>query len=276
MHTHICAHACKCTDRTKRGEFTRLFPHHPWGKNHTCFICVPEKRPLLGSQQVPSNFSFSSSVCIPPTPGSLWCQSLLFPVLLTHITPGTFQGERRPQSPPGITSFSTTSVLQFVFVVVFIFLTNYLLYFAILYWFCHSLTWIRHECTCVPHPEPPSHLPPHPIPLTAGLLVLASQFPFIWNGPYFPFDPFIFIYFWNSLLKIHIEGNPFFSVWCPRKAGLSDGRMQSCSHNHSQDTEQGRHLQRGLALGLWRSVPLGPPTPGPLDLFSVTVIPLFL
>ena len=30
--------------------------------------------------------------------------------------------------------------------------------------FCHSLTWISHGFTCVPHPEPPSHLPPHPIP----------------------------------------------------------------------------------------------------------------
>ena len=29
--------------------------------------------------------------------------------------------------------------------------------------FCHTLTWISHGCTCVPHPEPPSHLPPHPI-----------------------------------------------------------------------------------------------------------------
>ena len=29
--------------------------------------------------------------------------------------------------------------------------------------FCHTLTWISHECTCVSHPEPPSHLPPHPI-----------------------------------------------------------------------------------------------------------------
>ena len=36
-------------------------------------------------------------------------------------------------------------------------------YFTILYWFC-PLTWIHHRCTCVPHPEPPSHLPPHPIP----------------------------------------------------------------------------------------------------------------
>ena len=31
--------------------------------------------------------------------------------------------------------------------------------------FCHTLTWISHGFTCVPHPEPLSHLPPHPIPL---------------------------------------------------------------------------------------------------------------
>ena len=50
----------------------------------------------------------------------------------------------------------------------FLFLENlfvYLFYFTILYWFCHTLTWIRHGCTCVPHPEPPSLLPPHHIPL---------------------------------------------------------------------------------------------------------------
>ena len=40
-----------------------------------------------------------------------------------------------------------------------------LFYFTILYWFCHTSTCIRHECTRVPHPEPPSHLPPHTIPL---------------------------------------------------------------------------------------------------------------
>ena len=31
--------------------------------------------------------------------------------------------------------------------------------------FCHTFTWISQGCTCVPHPEPPSHLPPHPIPV---------------------------------------------------------------------------------------------------------------
>ena len=31
--------------------------------------------------------------------------------------------------------------------------------------FCHILTWISHGFTCVPHPNPPSHLPLHPLPL---------------------------------------------------------------------------------------------------------------
>ena len=38
-------------------------------------------------------------------------------------------------------------------------------YFTILYWFCHTSTWIHYRYTCVPHPEPPSHIPPHTIPL---------------------------------------------------------------------------------------------------------------
>ena len=36
-----------------------------------------------------------------------------------------------------------------------------LLYFTILYWFCHTLTWIHHGCIWAPNPESPSHLPTH-------------------------------------------------------------------------------------------------------------------
>ena len=36
---------------------------------------------------------------------------------------------------------------------------------TILYWFCHTSTWICHRYTSVPHPEPLSLLPPHTIPL---------------------------------------------------------------------------------------------------------------
>ena len=54
-------------------------------------------------------------------------------------------------------------------------------YFTILYWFCHTSTWIRHGYTCVPHAEPASHLPPHTIPLghpsapTSSILYPASN-----------------------------------------------------------------------------------------------------
>ena len=41
----------------------------------------------------------------------------------------------------------------------------FIYHFTVLYWFCHTLTWIHHGCTRVPPPEPPSHFPPHPIPL---------------------------------------------------------------------------------------------------------------
>ena len=52
----------------------------------------------------------------------------------------------------------------------FLLLLLLLFYFTILYWFCHTsrmhgLPCICHGCTHVPHPEPPSHLPPHTIPL---------------------------------------------------------------------------------------------------------------
>ena len=30
---------------------------------------------------------------------------------------------------------------------------------------CHTLTWISHGFTCIPHPDPPSHLPLYLIPL---------------------------------------------------------------------------------------------------------------
>ena len=47
----------------------------------------------------------------------------------------------------------------------FSFLSFFFLNFTILYWFCHTSTWIHHGYTHVPHPEPPSHLPPRTIPL---------------------------------------------------------------------------------------------------------------
>ena len=57
---------------------------------------------------------------------------------------------------PGLISF----ILFYLFI-------SFLIYFLLynLYWFWQTSTCIHHGCTRVPHPEPPSHLPPHTIPL---------------------------------------------------------------------------------------------------------------
>ena len=47
----------------------------------------------------------------------------------------------------------------------FIYLFIYYFLFFICSEFCHTLKWNSHGFTCVPHPDPPSHLPLHPLPL---------------------------------------------------------------------------------------------------------------
>ena len=63
--------------------------------------------------------------------------------------------------------FSNSLAFSFFFLIFLIFkiFIFTLFYFTILYWFCHTLTWIHHGCTCVPKHEPPSHLPAHNISL---------------------------------------------------------------------------------------------------------------
>ena len=50
--------------------------------------------------------------------------------------------------------------------------------------FCHTFTSISHGCTCVPHPEPISHLPPHPItqghPSAPALSILSHALNLDW------------------------------------------------------------------------------------------------
>ena len=102
------------------------------------------------------SFSLHLSLCI-----FLWAHRFWYLVLFfLHCT---LQHCRILIPQPGIeTHFlcneSTNSFL-------FYFLIFTLFYFTILYWFCHTLTWIHHRCTCVPKHEPPSHLPPHNISL---------------------------------------------------------------------------------------------------------------
>ena len=68
--------------------------------------------------------------------------------------------------------------------------------------FCQTLTWISHGFACVPHPDPPSRLPPHPIPLglpSAPALSTCLMHP-TWAGDLF--HPWYYTCF-NAVLSDH-------------------------------------------------------------------------
>ena len=56
-------------------------------------------------------------------------------------------------------------ILLYLFIFPFIFISWRLITLQYCSGFCHTLTWISHGFTCVPHPDPPFHLPLHPLPL---------------------------------------------------------------------------------------------------------------
>ena len=53
----------------------------------------------------------------------------------------------------------------YLFIFSFIFISWRLITLQYCSGFCHTLIWISHGFTCIPHPDPPSHLPLCPIPL---------------------------------------------------------------------------------------------------------------
>ena len=55
--------------------------------------------------------------------------------------------------------------LFFLFFFPFIFISWRLITLQYCSGFCYILTWISHGFTCIPHPNSPSQLSPHPIPL---------------------------------------------------------------------------------------------------------------
>ena len=75
-----------------------------------------------------------------------------------------------PASPYSSGAEFGTSYSHLDFLIFSFFLFAIYIYFnwrliSLQYWFCDTSTWICHGCTRVPCPEPPSHLPPHIIPL---------------------------------------------------------------------------------------------------------------
>ena len=73
--------------------------------------------------------------------------------------------------------------------------------------FCHTLKWNSHGFTCVPHPDPPSHLPLHPIPLGLPSAPLFSNYYLpstfvIYVGGRFLSLLFLHKYRWDWLLEV--------------------------------------------------------------------------
>ena len=64
-----------------------------------------------------------------------------------------------------VTSYTTSVCVCYTKTQNSFLLLLFFFYFKIFYWFCHTSTCICHGCTRVLHPESPSHLPPHTIPL---------------------------------------------------------------------------------------------------------------
>ena len=88
--------------------------------------------------------------------------------------------------------------------------------------FCHTLTWISHGFTCVPHPDPPSHLRPHPIPLglpSAPALSTCLMHP-TWAGDLF--HPSV----WSPIFS------SAWSLWSIRLASPMSESMSSLFETH--------------------------------------------
>ena len=80
----------------------------------------------------------------------------------TGLTPGSGWSPEEGNGNPLRYSFF---FLRYFIYFSFIFISWSLITLQYCSGFCHTLTWISHGFTCIPHPDPPSHLPLHPIPL---------------------------------------------------------------------------------------------------------------
>ena len=95
--------------------------------------------------------------------------------------------------------------------------------------FCHIFTWISHGCTCVPHPEPLSHLPPHPIPQGHPSAPALSTLSNAWYRWCFKIDWFESRFdAWGRMLTAGALGWPWGMGW----GGRWEGRSKWGTHVH--------------------------------------------
>ena len=103
-------------------------------------------------------------------------------------------------------------------------------YFTILYWFCHTSTWISHRCTHVPHPEPPFHIPPRTIPLghPSAPAPTSCILHRTWTS-----DSFLIWYYtcFNAILPNLYTFTVYFQLWWPLKPVTKQTKIITRSSN---------------------------------------------
>ena len=148
-----------------------------------------------------------------------------------------------PSGEPAFSHFpSGNHLLAFPMTPLFICLYFFFCVFIYLFFICsefsHTLEWNSHGFTCVPHPDPPSHLPLHPLPLgfpsapgpSACLMhptwAENSKPPFLkefsrqeyWSGLLFP-TPGVSSQPRDQTRVSHIVGR-YFTSWATREAHI--------------------------------------------------------
>ena len=98
------------------------------------------------------------------------------------------------------------------------------IYFFICSGFCHTFKWNSHGFTCVPPPDPPSHLPLHPLPLHSEEFLTMILWLHLWSAINAILSP---LYFWWSdswtqrLDKIQIQLFCFGGLWLDYLVGTT-------------------------------------------------------
>ena len=83
--------------------------------------------------------------------------------------------------------------------------------------FCHTLIWIIHRCTCVPHSKTACYLPPHPIPQGHPSALALSALSQAWNLDWWSISHMVMYMFQCCSLK---SSQPHFLQQTPRVCSL--------------------------------------------------------
>ena len=168
-----------------------------WTRDWTCVPCVG--RQILNqwtTREVPGKSLAWLIDAVCPRANGIWVNSRAKSVPsqseTTYTQKDCSQDEKRSQR--------TCTQFYFIFFP-FIFISWRLITLQYCSGFCHTLTWISHGFTCIPHPDPPSHLPAHNCKRQAGRIISEHHCPAadcipLWCPTSFTWPPWSLPHLW--------------------------------------------------------------------------------